>query len=504
MSAREQGEHACTSAGASRKSKKRTRSSPPCVPHPSVDSAAAARIAKQVAARNVCSKWEELYELSVMTLDSIQSASSAYVQQLQLFAEAKAASFSLAKGSMEFILIARKCSEALCNFTLAGGASPALASVLLNTIASCLLSTFTQHSYSPKCDDYQHISEYLAICGYTGQDDIFKLHIHHYVELILLNKKTLSASELTAFETYTLECKREGSAGFWLHMSTGKPLERLWSYSSKKKKLREGSTQLSPGTRRFKGGACDWRADLAGLDTSRPLVIDLGCGYGVSLLGLAYVDSSRTRNYIGCDLSTVAVAYAKSISERWNLTGTCRFCVAPVEELVAWLTESYKGRVEFVLVQFPTPYKLVAPVPCNAATAKIGNAQLPSADECFMVTQTLVDGVLRLLHPGGSLYVQSNVEDVAVSVKHKVEQSDVSPSWSYGSEEKAQRVEGASKEKVGTQRQLLWASMGGELAVGEGWLSASPLSASARTETEAAYDISGKPVHRIMWTFPQC
>lgn len=54
-------------------------------------------------------------------------------------------------------------------------------------------------------------------------------------------------------------------------------------------------------------------------DTSRPLVVDVGCGFGVSLLGLAAVEhgggssggrSGTKYNYLGCDLSSHCIAYA--------------------------------------------------------------------------------------------------------------------------------------------------------------------------------------------------
>jgi hypothetical protein len=48
-----------------------------------------------------------------------------------------------------------------------------------------------------------------------------------------------------------------------------------------------------------------------------PLVLDVGCGFGVSLLGLAAAEHSRggvaapvAYNYLGCDLSSHCIAYA--------------------------------------------------------------------------------------------------------------------------------------------------------------------------------------------------
>lgn len=49
-------------------------------------------------------------------------------------------------------------------------------------------------------------------------------------------------------------------------------------------------------------------------DTRLPLVVDVGCGFGVSLLGLAAVEHAKRgggwHNYLGCDLSSHCIAYA--------------------------------------------------------------------------------------------------------------------------------------------------------------------------------------------------
>ena len=56
-------------------------------------------------------------------------------------------------------------------------------------------------------------------------------------------------------------------------------------------------------------------------DMMRPLVVDVGCGFGVSLLGLAALEclqsegsdsimEKRGYNYLGCDLSSHCISYA--------------------------------------------------------------------------------------------------------------------------------------------------------------------------------------------------
>ena len=154
--------------------------------------------------------------------------------------------------------------------------------------------------------------------------------------------------------------------------------------------------QVSPPPYSFIGQSLN---DLF-LDVSLPLVLDLGCGFGVAQLGLcmstllgdneplhaisltsrttssppaedsATVTSKRPRletithpsvNFLGCDMSPQAVGYASGISRRWGITGCCAFVTGDVTEFLRWVRAEmdrgvYTGPVCWACVNFPTPY----------------------------------------------------------------------------------------------------------------------------------------------------
>ena len=111
-------------------------------------------------------------------------------------------------------------------------------------------------------------------------------------------------------------------------------------------------------------------------DCTKPLVLDLGCGYGTFLLGLCksllegkvsqnqIIEESPNKksrreelstnsnllhtsylnikshlisqgcNFLGCDMSHRAITYANSLSVRWNIQKSCNFlCHKTVEKL---------------------------------------------------------------------------------------------------------------------------------------------------------------------------
>lgn len=152
-------------------------------------------------------------------------------------------------------------------------------------------------------------------------------------------------------------------------------------------------------------------------DPTLPLVVDVGCGLGVALIGLAAIgcdgclatttaattsttapngsgsspsllllrrlDWSRC-NYLGADLSMEAVRWATSLAGRWQLGGRCQFCHASAETLLEYLlclqrrseaAGGGKGRVRIALMmlQFPTPYRLAQLLPPPPSTSPAGD-----------------------------------------------------------------------------------------------------------------------------------
>ena len=139
----------------------------------------------------------------------------------------------------------------------------------------------------------------------------------------------------------------------------------------------------------------DTRASQLFKDPSLPLVIDLGCGYGTSLIGLCasqrYSGTSMDRkgtaevfNFLGFDMSTEAIRYGQSVSNRWfseNNTGECRFLVADCESGLDWVMKEYPGQVYWVLCQFPSPYHLNEIFTNNFKGAAEGNGFSTGAED---------------------------------------------------------------------------------------------------------------------------
>lgn len=251
-------------------------------------------------------------------------------------------------------------------------------------------------------------------------------------------------------------------------------------------------------------------------DPSRPLVIDVGCGMGVSLLGLASgnnpissqvlldEDSSslawKDCNFVGMDLGALGIGYARGLASRWSIDDRLQFIADSAESCLQNLVQSYPGPIKLCLIQFPTPYALKTTSPNGEKT---GNSQLPSsARDGFMVTEEL----LRLVHQAlsksnGKMLLQSNCEDVAVYMRglamekadFEVESTDQTMpetmSASYGSTGVTPRV---------PQRMADWIAMGGERAEGDDWSKAPILHRESATETEVACALNGTPVHRCL------
>lgn len=255
-----------------------------------------------------------------------------------------------------------------------------------------------------------------------------------------------------------------------------------------------------------------------------PLVIDLGCGYGVSNIALAkHLQGQMSKgwlfNILGCDLSTMAVTYANGISGRWNLGRNCKFVNMDAESCLQMVSESYPGEVLLISINFPTPYhhSLVIKNDKNIDAIK-GNKQLPRSFETFLVTPTLIMLTEKLFCRNvdiqGILFLQSNVEDVATTMKSIVQSSQnygflkgfsmLSPdtifrnrfflnSGAFGYLE--------MKSNRAMKRQQMWIQQGGERPYGKEWLSESLLPTECRSETEVECLLNGKPVHRLAFIF---
>jgi tRNA G46 methylase TrmB len=246
-------------------------------------------------------------------------------------------------------------------------------------------------------------------------------------------------------------------------------------------------------------------------DASRPLVIDCGCGMGVSLLGLAQstgndssplLGDSSQLNFAGVDLNGLAISYARGLAKRWSLDSRLHFFQDNAERFLLQVLDSYPGPIQLCLIQFPTPYRL----PNKDKENRGGNSQLPpSVTNGFMVTRELLHLIRRALqrtpsNNNAKLLLQSNCEDVAAWMKNAAcNGCGFRVDTTFCDDHDSQEEEHTPDQRT-PKRTLDWIAMGGERAVGEGWCQKPVLPRLGRTETEVACTLNKTPVHRCILT----
>lgn len=230
-------------------------------------------------------------------------------------------------------------------------------------------------------------------------------------------------------------------------------------------------------------------------DPTKPLILDVGCGMGISLLGLSTSNETDFSgcNLLGVDLSGLTIGYAQGMARRWNLSHRLQFKVDSAESALQDIIESYPGVVSLCMIQFPTPYQLHRDDKSGG-----GNSQLPtSAHNGFMVSTNL----LKLIHKtlclhgnlDGTLLLHSNCEDVAVFMRDAA----VEHAGFVGVEVSFPAKEPEINEL--TQRTLNWLAGGAQCrAAGKYWSKSSFLPMKACTETEVACRLNHVPIHRCL------
>ena len=279
--------------------------------------------------------------------------------------------------------------------------------------------------------------------------------------------------------------------------------------------------------------------------------------------------ATRDLNFLGIDLSGRAIGYASGISTRWGFSDKCVFQLGDCSSSLQWVQDHYAGPVVLVVINFPTPYHIRNVIDGTdnrdalfdsedaVNTALQGNAQLSDSLESFMCNAELFNSITRLFNKRKCssikpcLFLQSNVEDVAVTMKKTIDKikglknaarfklpdnmahakSLVSDIFSCTSEEEKythqqhwvtlDQLRFATNVTAGggrlSQRLQLWldyldrcrdstyqdavTAMIRGRACGVGWLPESPLSYGARTESEVHCEFESKPVHRILFVF---
>lgn len=257
-------------------------------------------------------------------------------------------------------------------------------------------------------------------------------------------------------------------------------------------------------------------------DDTRPLTVDLGCGFGCGPLIYAQdAELWRGDNLLGCDLSAAGIGYARGVASRWAVDGKCRFARADARGVLRMARDHYPGGIQRVVLSCPTPYAQLdaggdggvdgghggADAQASAQVQKAsGNSQLPSSadDPSFLGHSDVFAEIGDALAPGGLLCLASNVEDVAVTLLDTAERHGFEALTTPPPELGLPLPTGDGKGAVGgaettlaPRRQQRWHTAGGERAEGACWrLAPQPLPWAS--ETERTYLIEGRPVHRVV------
>jgi SAM-dependent methyltransferase len=321
---------------------------------------------------------------------------------------------------------------------------------------------------------------------------------------------TSSSSLLDLHSNRTLLMLWKFAAGQKKQQSFLQVAQKHWETTSLSDK-NYNSTKLNAGLVNSLQTACtvDWH-DLFS-DPTKPLVLDVGCGMGISLLGLATItNTSKYNEFAGCnllgvDLSGLTIGYAQGMAHRWKLTHRLQFVVDSAESLLQTFIESYPGIMSLCMIQFPTPYLLSNSTSGNSVRNS-GNSQLPpSPNDGFMVSSKLLTLVQKALcirdNTDGRLLLQSNCEDVAVYMR----QTAMEHGGYIGMDALDPLVEPETENLP--QRTLNWLATlkddEGRVnlsyrASGKFWSMTSPLPSKACTETEVACRLNRIPIHRCV------
>lgn len=241
-------------------------------------------------------------------------------------------------------------------------------------------------------------------------------------------------------------------------------------------------------------------------DPGRPLVLDIGCGYGRFLLALS--KSMPGHNMLGLEIRAPIIERANKWAASLDLTGTVLFLRGNATITLDHTLASYPAPIDLVCVQFPDPH-------FKARHRKRRTVQ-----------KQLVEALSRLLAPGARVFLQSDVLEAAEHMRDTFEQHGAAwfapchelhsgptfqaaspPRPRAGQQGQAgqqaaaaaeaaaeQGAEGQQGEEVQQQEQEepQWQSQW----AAAGWLQDNPL--GVPTEREVLTTAQGLPVYRVM------
>lgn len=415
----------------------------------------------------------------------------------------------------------RKFVDAAFTFALAGSDDEELYDLLFRG-ALLELNRIGKRA-SCKAVDLYHLCCKLACAGIRSQE------YFQACAVLIKNKSSHDNSfnidkiQLLESDSFSLLCED--------------PLLTLFKFSVRQKK-----EKIEINSDLVEGGSCILKRDMSSSmrfenikfkDKTLPLIIDLGCGFGVSLIGLCIHNSreeTRKRqctqhskqsfNYLGCDLSSRCISFASSIARRWNIDDSCNFVKAESSQVLKWVKESYLGPVKWIFIQFPTPYSqslMNSFFNTSVLEGKsVGNSQLAQSLDEFLFSPDLLEIIVDCLNEKGcvdnsGIFFQTNVEDVAIVVREIIEarkptmfvllpfSENSNPHLCDFEDNENQLCEDIRSNNL-SQRGKKWRELGGLPASGKGWLTTCFLP-HGRTETEVSYMVQNKPIYRCAFNF---
>ena len=402
---------------------------------------------------------------------------------------------------------------------------------------------------SRRARDVLHVVEKLAASGIRGEK------VKEVYEL--------AAKSLQAKDQYPEVVKQLlSSSPDSLDLLSPRPLLWLWRYSSRLQKpvVKEASSSSSSSSPSSLPHNDDNRSPWWKKfeDPSRPLVVDVGCGLGVSLLGLASSSSSSLSssssscaekndavsseipldwsqcNYVGGDLNEATVRFATSIAQRWDISNKLQYLQLSADHLLNDVVQNYPGPVSLIMIQFPSPWRLQKKKKnrggggaSGGGSGGGGNSQLPSGpdDENFMVSKALMGKIATILqtqrknskdNDGNDCYflLQTNCEDVALVLRDRAKECGLTlvpclyPVTAGPTTNSTTTTGGGCRIPERTVEWLKLCRAEGkdnpERAVGPEWSRVSLLPSRCATETEVACTIQGSsPIHRCLFKVEQ-
>ncbi|XP_045788013.1 tRNA (guanine-N(7)-)-methyltransferase-like [Trifolium pratense] len=193
----------------------------------------------------------------------------------------------------------------------------------------------------------------------------------------------------------------------------------------------------------------DWNQVFA--DPALPLMVDIGCGSGRFLMWLAK-RTPKVRNYLGLEIRQRMVKRAEEWVKDLALDNIhFLFANAPIS--FKQLVESYPGPLQLVSILCPDPH-------FKQKHRKRRVLQKP-----------LVGAIVDNLTPGGQVFVQSDVLEVALDMKNQFDEVD-----------ELRHIDGSNAAI---------------LCDSEGWLLSNPM--GIRTEREIHAEYEGAKIYRRLY-----